>query len=80
MMREVEGLSTAETAECLEISEENVKTRLHRARASLQRELYSLAGAEGNGAFQFLGARCDRVVARVLERILSKDQSRSLDK
>ena len=80
MMREVEGLSTAETAECLEISEENVKTRLHRARASLQRELYTLAGAEGNGAFQFLGARCDRVVARVLERILSKDQSRSLDK
>jgi hypothetical protein len=27
MLREIEGLSTAETAECLEISEENVKTR-----------------------------------------------------
>jgi len=80
MMREVEGLSTAETAECLEISEENVKTRLHRARASLQRELYSLAGAEGNGAFQFLGARLVGVVARVLEPILSKDQSRRLYK
>jgi len=69
MLREVEGLSTAETAECLEISEENVKTRLHRARALLQRELFSLAGANGNEAFQFLGARCDRIVARVLERI-----------
>jgi len=69
MLREVEGLSTAETAECLEISEENVKTRLHRARALLQRELFSLAGANGNEAFQFLGTRCDRIVARVLERI-----------
>ena len=35
MLREIEGLSTAETAECLEISEENVKTRLHRARTFL---------------------------------------------
>src|SRR2546422_11773502 len=72
MLREIEGLSTAETAECLEISEENVKTRLHRARALLQRELFSLAGANGNEAFQFLGARCDRIVARVLERILAE--------
>jgi RNA polymerase sigma-70 factor, ECF subfamily len=70
MLREIEGLSTAETAECLDISEENVKTRLHRARAVLQRELYSLAEANRNQAFQFLGARCDRVVERVLERIL----------
>ena len=75
MLREIEGLSTAETAACLEISEENVKTRLHRARALLQRELYSLAEANGNVAFQFLGARCDRIVARVLERILSRNQS-----
>jgi RNA polymerase sigma-70 factor (ECF subfamily) len=70
MLREVEGLNTAETAECLEISEENVKTRLHRARALLQRELYSVAGANGSAAFPFLDARCDRVVTRVLERIL----------
>src|SRR5262244_1773008 len=68
MLREIEGLSTAETAECLEISEENVKTRLHRARVLLQRELYSAAGATAATAFQFLGARCDRVVARVMER------------
>ena len=70
MLREIEGLSTAETAECLEISEENVKTRLHRARAQLQRELYSLVGANANVAFQFLGTRCDRIVKRVLARIL----------
>jgi RNA polymerase sigma-70 factor, ECF subfamily len=74
MLQEIEGLSTSEAAECLEISEENVKTRLHRARALLQRELYLLVGANANVAFQFLGARCDRIVTRVLERILSKDR------
>ncbi len=72
MLRTIEGLSTAETAECLEISEENVKTRLHRARAVLQRELYSLVGANADVAFQFLGARCDRIVNRALERILQQ--------
>lgn len=71
MLREVEGLSIAETAECLEISEDNVKTRLHRARGQLQRELYSAAGATARTAFQFLGAQCDQVVARVMERIQS---------
>jgi RNA polymerase sigma-70 factor (ECF subfamily) len=73
MLREIEGLSTAETAECLEISEENVKTRLHRARAVLQRELYSRVGENANVAFQFLGARCDRIVERVLARILQQN-------
>jgi len=71
MLREIEGLSTAETAECLEISEENVKIRLHRARMALQQELYSLAGTSRELAFQFLGDRCDRIVTRVLERTQS---------
>src|SRR5262245_23005008 len=75
MLREIEGLSTAETAECLEITEQNVKTRLHRARELLQRELYSAAGVTAKTAFQFLGARCDRVVAREVERIREKNRS-----
>jgi RNA polymerase sigma-70 factor (ECF subfamily) len=75
MLREVEGLSTAETAECLEISEENVKTRLHRARGLLQHELYSVVGATATTAFQFLGARCDEVVARVMRRIQGTDKA-----
>ena len=36
VLRSVEGLSTAETAACLEISEEAVKTRLHRANEALR--------------------------------------------
>lgn len=38
-LREMEGLSTREVAEVLKISEANVKTRLHRARLFLRREL-----------------------------------------
>jgi RNA polymerase sigma-70 factor (ECF subfamily) len=69
MLREVEQLSTSETAECLELSEEAVKTRLHRARALLRRELENRLGGAIADAYAFLGTRCDRVVARVLERI-----------
>lgn len=39
VMREIEGLSTREVATILGISEANVKTRLHRARAQLRRHL-----------------------------------------
>jgi RNA polymerase sigma-70 factor (ECF subfamily) len=38
-LREMEGLSTREVAEILGVSEANVKTRLHRARMSLQQQL-----------------------------------------
>jgi RNA polymerase sigma-70 factor (ECF subfamily) len=69
MLREVEGLNTAETAECLEISEETVKTRLHRSRAMLRHDLLERTGAVTPGAFQFHLSRCDRVVAGVMARI-----------
>lgn len=39
VMREVEGLSTKEVAAITGISEANVKTRLHRARMMLRRQL-----------------------------------------
>ena len=69
VLREVEQLSTSETAGCLEISEEAVKTRLHRSRALLRRELEDRCGSAIMEAYTFLGARCDRVVMRVLKRI-----------
>ena len=69
VLREVEQLSTTETAECLELSEEAVKTRLHRSRALLRRDLESRLGPVISEAYAFLGPRCDRVVMRVLERI-----------
>ncbi len=69
MMRDVEQLSTAESASALELSEENVKVRLHRARGMVRKQLFAQAGIEAPSAFGFMGARCDRVVARVMARI-----------
>lgn len=69
MLREIEGLSTAETAEGLAIGEEAVKTRLHRARAMVRRELFDRSGASGPEAFHFHLSRCDRVVQGVLSHI-----------
>ena len=69
MLREVEGLSTAETATSLGISEDVVKTRLSRSRAALRRDLFDRIGATAAESFTFLRPRCDRVVAAVLARI-----------
>ncbi len=64
VLRDVEEMSTEEAAACLDISQENVKTRLHRARAMLRRDLYARVGAGSPAAFPFMATRCDRVVAR----------------
>jgi RNA polymerase sigma-70 factor, ECF subfamily len=69
VLREVEGLSTAEAAESLEASEDVVKTRLHRARSLLQRELLARAGEGARHAFSFDAVRCDRIVAGVFSRL-----------
>jgi RNA polymerase sigma-70 factor (ECF subfamily) len=69
IMRDVEEMNTAETAEVLGITEENVKVRLHRARMLLRDELYSMAGASSSAAFAFHAPRCDRVVKNVFARI-----------
>ena len=61
----------AEAAETLELTEEALKVRLHRARGMLRKELYSLSGAASVAAFQFHASRCDRVARKVLEQILS---------
>jgi RNA polymerase sigma-70 factor (ECF subfamily) len=70
MLRQVEGMSTAEVADTLGLSDDVVKTRLSRARAALRRDLYERAGLATPETFRFLRPRCDRVVAAVLARIL----------
>lgn len=46
MLRDIEELETAEVAELLEISESNVKVRLHRARSALKKLLEPLLRGE----------------------------------
>jgi len=69
MLREVEKLSKAESAEVLSVSEEVVKTRLHRAKALVRQGMESRLGGQFEEAFTFQAPRCDRVVAAVLSRI-----------
>jgi len=69
VLRDIECMSTAETAECLGVSEAVVKTRLHRGRALLRRELADASASVLHGAFSFHLNRCDRVVATVFRRL-----------
>ncbi len=48
ILRDVEGLSTKETAETMELSVPAVKSRLHRARAFLRNELNKVFAEDGN--------------------------------
>ncbi len=69
VLREIDGMSTADAALALGASEEAVKVRLHRARLALRDGLYARAGLAAQEAFTFLGWRCDRMVANVMGRI-----------
>jgi len=69
VLRAVEGMSGAETAECLGIPEETVKTRLHRARARLKEALVEDLEPNFPALYAFHLSRCDRVVAAVMRRI-----------
>lgn len=69
VMRDVEDMSVAETADCLCITEENVKTRLHRARVMLRSRLERSIGSAATHAFTYLGSRCDRLTRTIMSRI-----------
>jgi len=75
MMRDVEEMTTAETAECLSLTEDNVKIRLHRAHGMLRKELYRSARISAADAFPFHAPRCDRVVANVFARLAALEAS-----
>jgi RNA polymerase sigma-70 factor (ECF subfamily) len=69
VLRDLEGLSVAETASCLDVPEATVKTRLHRARALMRGRLDATLDVSRHGVFAFAGHRCDRIVAAVMARI-----------
>jgi len=66
VLREIQGLSVAETATCLELTEENVKVRLFRARAALKKTISDAFEGSVADLFGFHLVRCDRVVSGVL--------------
>lgn len=71
VLRDVEGLTGAEAAQALETTEGNVKVRLHRARGALRRIIEARTATALKDVYEFHAVRCDRVVKRAFERILS---------
>jgi RNA polymerase sigma-70 factor (ECF subfamily) len=69
VMRAVEEMSVEETAAMLAIPEATVRTRFFRARGLMRDALAREIDLSVNDAFAFDGARCDRIVASVLNRI-----------
>jgi RNA polymerase sigma factor (sigma-70 family) len=67
ILKELEGFQNAEVAEALDISDSNIKVRLHRAKSLLKESLYKLSVKED--AFEFGNSRCDAVVNFVMARI-----------
>ncbi|HYX24885.1 MAG TPA: RNA polymerase sigma factor [Thermoanaerobaculia bacterium] len=68
-LREIEGLSTEETAGALDLTIENVRVRLHRAKRSLRQTLDERIGREVRRLYLFDGSRCDRIVEGVFARL-----------
>lgn len=68
MLSAVEGLGVADIAEALAIPPGTVRTRAFRARKLLREGLMGKVETDLDGAFAFDGARCDRIIERVIER------------
>lgn len=70
ILREIEQESVAEAAAMLEISEENIKIRLHRAKNMLKDMLRSEVGSMD--IFTFHASRCSLLAMKVMNNINSK--------
>ncbi|MGC2225051.1 MAG: RNA polymerase sigma factor, partial [Methylocella sp.] len=69
MTRAIEGMSTEDTANLLGLQPDTVKTRLHRARRLVRKELDRQIGPVLMDAFPFAGRRCARLTNAVLQRL-----------
>jgi RNA polymerase sigma-70 factor (ECF subfamily) len=70
MTRVIEGMSVEETANLLDLPPDTVKTRLHRARKLVRKELDKQIGPVLMDAFPFAGRRCERMTNAVLQRLM----------
>ncbi|AFL80117.1 RNA polymerase sigma factor, sigma-70 family [Aequorivita sublithincola DSM 14238] len=67
VLQQVEGLTNPEIAECLKLTDSNVKVRLHRAKNLLKEELFKTT--HDASIFEFGNHKCDAMVEGVMERI-----------
>lgn len=76
ILRAVEELSVDDTASCLQVSSDVIKTRYLRARALLRDALGAQLEAHAQQTYAFAGARCDAVVAHVLAELQRRGRIR----
>ncbi|MBT9455057.1 MAG: RNA polymerase sigma factor [Burkholderiaceae bacterium] len=69
ILRAVQEMSVDETAACLQVSAEVVKTRYLRSRSMLRDALGAQIESHAHEVYAFAGARCDAVVAHVLAQL-----------
>jgi RNA polymerase sigma-70 factor (ECF subfamily) len=67
VLREIEGLSSEDTAAILDVPVATVKTRLFRGRRRLQQMLAPELGSVLSGTFPFAGSDCAALTERVLK-------------
>ena len=72
-LRELNGMSVAETANSLNITEANVTVRLNRAKTMLKKQVEKMYSAED--VFQFNLIYCDKIVEKVMSVILAKSRN-----
>ena len=76
ILRAVEEMSVDDTASCLQVSTDVIKTRYLRSRALLRDALGAQLEAHTPQVYAFAGARCDAVVARVLAELQRRGRIR----
>ena len=69
VLRAIVGMTVAETAQSLDLSEASVHEVFLRAKSELRDTLVHEFDAVLANVFSFAGARCDRIVAFVLRRL-----------
>jgi RNA polymerase sigma factor (sigma-70 family) len=69
VLRSVEELSVEETARCLDLTEETVRSRHFRAKSLLRESLAKDLDLAERDLFEFGGTHCDQTIANVLGRL-----------
>ena len=69
VLHQLEGLTNQEISDCLQLSDSNVKVRLHRAKKQLKDELF--VSTHDASIFEFGNKKCDLMVETVMEKIMS---------
>lgn len=67
VLKEIEGMSIKKIGACLQLTEPNVKVKLHRAKKMIKSELLRIT--KNTSIFEFGDSRCDRIVELVMHKI-----------